>query len=242
MLTQSVKAIQALVFGVDTCNAAIKAISNHCISTTQHTAVPDVAVLHKDFISLLSLLHGSSTKLSLSLKPSSPTYKASLTPLKDIAVHVNAIAHCVGLLDDAHGLTLIKEFVSVAEGVIGSIKALLQTFLDVEATGSRGSTGKAGDEYMVRTGKVHELIEKVRGASGLSSSNIIAVRKRWARDHGPLHDGVKELSETIEESQSEDGGEDEDDDMDDGWGELGINSGKKMEQDELERAKKVCLN
>lgn len=211
--------------GVENCNAALASLSEPSPSGTRDI---DLAVIHKDYISLLSLLHSSATKISLVLKPSSPTYSASLAPLGDISKHLSALSHCAGLFRVDHGTTLIQEVVSVSREVIESIRALLQTFLDPDAQ----------DEYLMRTGAVHHLIDKVRAPNGLSKDNLAAVRKRVSQCQGSLDDGLKEVGEMVEDAESTsdaDGSKVEED----GWEEFGFESGAKMNSDELERAKKV---
>ncbi|KAG5641286.1 hypothetical protein DXG03_005577 [Asterophora parasitica] len=225
--------IASLKVGVQTCLAALDLIS----SSSPGSDNPDPSVLYKDFISILSLLHGSTTKLSLALKPASPTYSASLTPLKDISEQISAAAHCVHLFEPTHGLTFIQEITLVTKDVIQSVKSLLQTFIDVEASGNRTSTGKAGDEYLVRVGAIHDIINNAR--SGLSKDNIASVQKKLAQDHESLEDGLHEVGEMVSDHDSADRTPDDEWDDDDGWGELGIDSKKRMDADELERARKV---
>jgi len=110
----------------------------------------------------------------------------------------------------------------------------VHTFLALQAHPGSGS-GKAGEEYMMRTGGVHDLIDKAKGATGLSKDNWGAVRKKWGQDRGMLDDAVREVVEMVEEEEGGGGGEDEDD----GWDELGLGSGKKMDKNELERTKQV---
>lgn len=229
-------AIVALNLVVETSNAAIESISSRKAGGVTGLRT-DQAVLHKDLLSLLSLIHGSTTKLSLSLKPSSPTYNASLTPLKDLSDQISALSHCVRLFSHDFGITLIQEVESVADDIIQSVRALCQTFLDIEANNTRTSTGRAGDEYMVRTGAVHDLINKARSPGGLPADNLSAVRKILTRDHASLEDALNEIGEMASNTQAS-SSEDMDDMEDDGWAELGLES-KKLDAAELERAKKV---
>lgn len=196
-------------------------------------------VLHKDLISLLSLLYAATTKLSLALKPSSPTYNASLSPLKDLADHISALFHCANhFVPDTHGATLVQEVTSLVKDAIDSIRALVQKFLEIESNDSRQSSGQAGDEYMVRTATVHTVLDRARQ---LSANNLFAVRKRWSEDAASLDDGFREVADMVEEAESTDDVDDSDDAMlDDGWGEIGIGKSQKMIPEELDRTKKVC--
>jgi hypothetical protein len=133
-----------------------------------------------------------------------------------------------------HGATLTKEAVATVRDVIEAIQALVQTFLALQINAGSG-TGKAGEEYMVRTGAVHDLIDKAKRAEGLSEDNLGAVRKKWTENRGALEDGFREVGEMIEEAEETE----DDDEDDDGWDELGLGKGTKMNLDELERTKKV---
>ncbi|GLB34956.1 hypothetical protein LshimejAT787_0205210 [Lyophyllum shimeji] len=227
MATPKQLAVASLRVAVETCTAAL-----HSISTTGHdTDGAELTTLQADWVSILSLLYGSTTKLALALKPSSPTHSAALSPLKDICDKISALSHCVALLELKHGSTLIQEITSIAEHVIESVRSLLQTFLDIETSDRRQSTGKAGDEYMVRIGTVHETIENAR--SNLSRDNIAAVRKKLAQNQDSLEDGLQEVDEMTTDQEPIDDWED------DGWGELGVDSKKRLDSDEIERAQKV---
>lgn len=98
----------------------------------------------------------------------------------------------------------------------------------------------AGEDYLVRTGTVHDLVEKAR--RDLPADNLAAVKKRWKADRGMLEDSLEEINAMIEEAaQSEQDDLDGDgDDIDDEWDELGFGASKKMSETELERTKKVC--
>lgn len=96
-----------------------------------------------------------------------------------------------------------------------------------------------GDDYLVRTGTVHDTIEKAR--RDLPPNNAAAVKQRWKADKGMLQDSLEEINGMVEDDHR---GEDDfgGDDLDDQWDELGFGSAKKMSETELERTKKVCLN
>jgi len=223
--------ILLLTSNVEICSAALISIRDHS-KTPAVTSLTDHTVLHRDFLSLLALVYSSATKLSLTLKPPSPTYKASLDPLKDIPDQISAISHCVCLFAPDHGMTLMREVASVAEDVIQSVRALLQIFLENETRGME----HAGSEYLVRTGAVHDLIAKARAPGGVSENNLTSVRKKWKQDHDAMDDGLNEIGEMIKVAQASGGNDDLEDN---GWDELGLQSSQKMDQTELERAKKV---
>ncbi|KAG5342746.1 hypothetical protein C0989_008695 [Termitomyces sp. Mn162] len=215
------------------CQAALQSLD---VPSSPPQNPPDLPTLRTDFISLLSLIYAATTKLSLALKPSSPTYSASIIPLQDISDKVTALCHCVRLFGPKHGSTLTREIISVARDLIVSVKALLQTFLDAEEIQRARSTGKAGDEYLVRTGAVHEIINHAR--SGLSHDNAAAVQKVLAQNHASLDDGLQEVDGMITTQSSADNAP-AGDWEDDGWSELGMDSRTPMTSEELERTKKV---
>ena len=196
----------------------------------------DFPTLRKDFLSLLTLIHASSTKVALALKPSSPQYTAALTPLKDLSNNVAALVHSIRLMRRDQSVTMLKEYTSLVQTVIGAIGSLAQIFLD-------SSGGPATEEYLVRTGTVHDLIDMARKPGGLSLTSRDAVRKRWIQNHESIVDGAQEIQQ-VSSSEVLEG----DDFIDDGWEELGINPTIKLSSTELDRTEKVgslsfsCLN
>ena len=224
LTTNIVLARNALTLVVENCKAALTAIDN---SQPAHDNYPssDFPTLRKDFLSLLSLIHASSTKVALALKPSSPQYKAALTPLKDLSKHVAALIHSIRLMRRDQSATILKEYTSLVQNVIGAIQSLAQIFLDSSTT--------ATEEYLVRTGTIHDLIDMARKPGGLSMTSRDAVRKKWLQNHESIVDGAEEIQQVC--SPKDTGG---DDFIDDGWEELGINS-TKLSPSELDRTEKV---
>ncbi len=195
--------------------------------TADSETPPDIAVLHKDFLSLLLLLRASSTKLALAMKPSSPTYSAVHTPLKDTSSHLAAIAHCIHLLrPELHGSILVLEFQRVAIDIINSLRSLLTVLVGL----------KDGNEYLVQTGELHDLIDTAQSPTGLSADNVAAIRKKWLQDKGSLEDGLNELNDMLDHEHSEAY------DENDGWDELGLGSDASLNPTERERSKKVTFN
>ncbi|KAJ6630800.1 hypothetical protein B0H10DRAFT_855976 [Mycena sp. CBHHK59/15] len=222
------KAVLSLTLVQQSCNETLAALAPQPSHQT-------VDVLHKDLVVLCTLLRAATTKLSLALKPSSPTYSASLSPLKDLADHVFALFHCANMFDPTiHGTTLVTEIVALVRDAIESIRALVQTFLDVETNDARQSSGQAGDEYMVRTAAVHSVLDKARE---LPTNNLLAVRKRWSEDAASIDDGLREVGDMVEDAESP--GDSDDTMFDDGWDELGLGEHKKMDPEELARSKQV---
>ncbi|KAF7294935.1 hypothetical protein MIND_01031600 [Mycena indigotica] len=221
------RVILSLTLVVQTCTAALTA--EKAYEESQHP----LAILHRDLVSLLSLLYGAVTKVSLALKPSKPTYSAALAPLKDLSDHLSALFHCSRHFNDSHGATLRQEIDFLVKDAMEAIRALAQCFLDIESSGVRVGTGKAGDEYLVRTAASHNVLKR-----DISSTNLVAVQKRWKIYTSSLEDVYREVGEMIENA---DASEDPDDDLDDGWDELGLPKDEKLNPDELERTKKIYI-
>jgi len=219
---------------LESCNAALTALSEQT-DASEHYPTADFATLRTDFMSLLSIIHSATTKVALSLKPTSPQYKASLVPLRDLTNNVAALVHSIRLMRQTQGLTVMKEYESVAKNVISAVKSLVQS-LRSPPVGNVPST----EQYLVRTGEVHDIIDRVRKAGGLSSNNRDAVRKVWLQDHDSLQDGAEEIKEICKPAVSNAKDEDEDEEaFDDGWEELGIDSSQTLSPSELDRAEKV---
>ncbi|KAG6820364.1 hypothetical protein H0H93_001556 [Arthromyces matolae] len=198
---------------------------------------PELQILRTDFLSLLSFIYATTTKLSLALKPSSPTPSASISPLKDLSEKIAALSHCVRFLGPHYGSTFTREVTSAATMVITSVKSLLQTFLDNDQSKKINSTGKVADEYLVRTGTVHEIIDHTR--STLSNNNVMAVRKVLDLNHVSLDDGLQEIDAIISDQNFSNEASPDALEDNDGWAELGVDSKTPMSPEELARAKKA---
>lgn len=194
-------------------------------------------MLHKDLLSLFTLIYASTTRLAISLKPSSPTWSASITPLQELARNALAVTTCACFYDEEmHGRTLKKEVTATAREIIGAVQDLVQTLSRTFLS----SNPEDSNDYLVKTGTIHTLVDRARGPEGVPKDNLSGVRRRWAENKSVMDDAFKEVGEMIEEVESEaDAEEDaEDEFLDDGWDELGLGS-KKMDKDELRRAKTV---
>ncbi|KAG1756776.1 uncharacterized protein EDB91DRAFT_1241824 [Suillus paluster] len=240
-MTDKQKVIVALTSASETCTAALSALASRNQRDEPEPQTSDLVVILKDLDSLLSLIYNSSTKLALALKPSSPTYSASLPVIVDLTKYTSSIAHCINLLNaDLHGGTLIKEVQHNATVILEALRAVVQTFLNLAARGPSIRSGAAGEDYLVRTGALHDLITQARGTNGIPKDNISAICRKWKQDLGALDDGLREVSEMIEGVEGSESDNLEGDDDDDGWDELGLSdTGAKMNQDELARAKNV---
>lgn len=234
--------IVALTSASETCTAALSALASRNQRDKSEPQTSDLAVILKDLDSLLSLIYNSSTKLALALKPSSPTYSASLPVIVDLTKYTTGIAHCIHLLNpNSHGATLIKEVQHEMTAILEALRAVVQTFLNLAARGpSIARSGSAGEEYLVRTGALHDVITQARGPNGIPKDNISAIRRRWKQDRGALEDSLREVSEMIDGAEGSEGDDIGGNNVDDGWDELGLgDTGVKMDRDELARAKNV---
>ncbi|KAI0724008.1 hypothetical protein C8T65DRAFT_704651 [Cerioporus squamosus] len=185
---------------------------------------PACAVLHKDYQSLLTLIYTSTTKVTLVLRPSAPAPSAAIAPIKDLGTSITSFATCATLFD-LHGATLASDARSLAREVCESVRALASMFVD-----------SGGEDYLMRTGTIHDLVEKAR--RDLPVDNLAAVKKRWKADRDMMEDSLEEINAMLEDAgEGED--ETEGDDFDDEWDELGFGASKKMSEVELERTKKV---
>ncbi|KAF9482750.1 hypothetical protein BDN70DRAFT_874529 [Pholiota conissans] len=224
------KATVSLVLLVESCAAALKGLSEaHDIGDYPTS---DFGTLRTDFVTILSIIYAATTKVALSLKPSSPQHKASLVPLKDLTNNVAALVHSIRLMRVKEGATIVQEYEKVARGVIVAVQALGMTLNSSSAT-STGTT----EEYLVRTGEIHELIDNAKKSGGLSINNRDAVCRIFLRDQDSLLDAAEEIQEMCKPSA--DNSDEHVDDFDDGWSELGISSSQKPSQVELMTMEKV---
>ena len=184
---------------------------------------PAVEVLHKDLLSLLTLIYTATTKLTLSLRADEPAFKAALGPLQDLIANVSAITTCATLFD-AHGLTLASDVKQIVTEVCNALSALARTLLE------------EGEDHLVHTGMVHEVVDKARRE--LPTDNRAAVKKRWDTDRGMLEDSLQDVTSMLEDNDAANEGDEFDDDLDELDG-LGLGPTKKMSPLELEHTKKV---
>ncbi|EIW60102.1 uncharacterized protein TRAVEDRAFT_57469 [Trametes versicolor FP-101664 SS1] len=183
---------------------------------------PSCPVLQKDYQSLLTLVYTSTTKLTLVLRPSAPSYTAAIAPISDLGTSITSLATCATLYD-LHGTTLSSYARQATRDICATVSSLADTFIE-----------NGGEEYLVRTGTVHDLVEKARRE--IPADNLAAVKGRWTADRGMLEDSLEEINSMLE------GGDEDDMDtggFDDEWDELGFGSSKKMSEIELERTRKV---
>ena len=236
----SAASVQAsLTLLAQTCALSIPAIRTN--SAAQRLPL---STLRTDFLSLLSVIYSNTTKLSIALNPSKPTYSATAIPLKDLITHSSTLAsNASSFLPNVHGRALSAEVHSTATDVLTALQELAHAHLSLLTKSASKddaavSTPKtANDTYLAKTGVVHELITQAKAdhPQGLSRTNLIAVRKRW-REHSDLVADAASVLE-IEADPPDDDDENIDDDFDDGWGD--ISGPGKQSPEQVELAKKV---
>lgn len=217
------------------CQASFNALEN--IPSSPSASEPDLAKIHPDFLSLLSLIYHLATKLALALNPTEPAFSAAIHPLDDLVKHVNAITSCASLFTTTFGSTLRAEVVGLTLDVLRATKGFVDHCVLVIGGTTSPSILKPTHLYLI--GSLHELIDYARGSDGLSKDNLQAVRKKWSQDQSVLEDGYRELSELL----TSDGAVDTDTfigDLDDPDG-LVLES-MPLTTEEIERAKKVCVS
>ncbi|KAJ3492358.1 hypothetical protein NLI96_g14 [Meripilus lineatus] len=234
MAEERQKVIVLLTLLKETCSASIVPLRESA-ETTQPPSNP-VSLLRKDFLSLLTLVYTSATRISLVLRPSEPAYSASQTPIREITAHVSGLTTCATLFD-AHGKTLAETVRRSAIEVCETVASFAQGFLN---TASSSSDTQSKEDYLVRTGAVHECIERIR--KNIPESNLAAVKAHWSQDRSMLDDSLAEVTEMIEDigGEEDEGSDDEgfgsDDDLLDG---LGLGATKKLSAAEVDRVKKI---
>ena len=229
------------------------ALSIAALQTNSAAQQLPLSALRTDFLSLLSVIYSNTTKLSIALNPSNPTYSAAATPLKDLIAHSSTLAsNASSFIPNVHGRALTAEVHTTARDVLTALQELAHAHLSLltglkpaikdDAAVSGSSIGN--DTYLAKTGVVHELVSQAKADKGLSKTNLIAVRKRW-REHSEI---VADAAATLETEAfpSNDGDDDDDDDddddfFDDGWDdpELGLTVPGKLSLEQVELAKKV---
>ncbi|KAI0320110.1 hypothetical protein OF83DRAFT_1169620 [Amylostereum chailletii] len=205
------KATVSLTLVEQTCSAAFTAL--------KHPSPPSPPLplqsLHTDLLALLALISSDSTKITLALNPSDPSFKAALPSLRDLASRVSTLASNASSFDPSvHGRTLTSEVHTLAKDLLVAIQELSRAHLaEIASAKKTKSKGKGkGEEYMIKTATVHELVDRARGTGpdSLSPSNRAAVLKIWVEQGEIMADAISELEE-------DDGSGSEVEDDDDEW-------------------------
>lgn len=214
------------------CNDALKKLTR--LPQDDQQAVIPLETLQHDFGSILTLIYGATTKVALTMKPSSPTYRAACAPLSDLANNTMKLGHCASLFHSQnYGKALSKEVAHSSQDIIDAVKVLGKTLADPDSS----ETGQAGDEYMHRTGAIHAVIDHARSSNGVSHTNMEAVKKAWKQNEAGLEDAMSEAEQMASGTIGED--VEDDDEFDDEFDDLGFGSTRKMNEQEIAVAKTV---
>lgn len=236
-------AFAALHLALQTCSGALKVLRETDTVIRPLESITDASLDTRlnDYTSLLSLLFHDTTKLAIALKPGSLTYSAAISPAKELAGHADGLASCAYSIQEAkYGRTLGCEVRWLAEDVLNGLESLLGVYTsDAHNLGVAGGT-EAEEPYLVRTGVVHEAINRARS---ISRTNREAVRKRWEGLLGGLGDCENEVKEMVEDEEGS-GDEGGNENEDDGWGDLGgeplsTKGNVRASEQELSRLKTV---
>lgn len=210
-------------------DALLTALAHTCtqsilaLDTAADTHDIPLATLRTDFLSILSIIYSNTTKLSITLNPSNPTYSAATRPLKDLIAHASTLASNACLfIPSVHGRTLTAEVHSVAKSVLTALENLARAHLSLIArVPTKGNVTSGTEEYLSKTAVVHELIAHAKAADpqGLSKSNLVAVRKRWLEHSETVSDAEAMLEF---EAFASDDDDNKDAEFDDGWDDLDL--------------------
>ncbi|KAF9653111.1 hypothetical protein BDM02DRAFT_3108250 [Thelephora ganbajun] len=214
------------------CQASLNVLNNISGSPSS-TSEPDLAKIHADLLSLLSLIYHITTKLALALNPTEPTFPAAISSLDDLVQHVNAITSCASLFVTAFGSTLRMEVLGLTSDVLQTTKSFVDHCVLITDGVTPPPKLKAAHLYL--TGSLHELIDHSRGSDGLSKDNLQAVRKKWSQNRSVLEDGYRELSELLTSDGTDDGFLNEDFDDENGL----VLDSAPLTAEEAERVEKV---
>jgi cyclin-D1-binding protein 1 len=228
--------ISLLALTTETCATSRAALSQTHTPNSQsdsQDSAPPLPVLRKDLASILTLIHNLTTKISLALCASEPAYTASIAPLQDLLKYVSSLTTCATLFD-AHGETMAEDIRNGSRGVLENLQVFSVALGSIVERGD-----EAGEDYLVRTGAVHESIDVFR--RGIPEYNVTAVHHRWTKDYSMLEDSLAEVGDMVESNGCEDDEDDLDEEFGDEWDELGLGSTKKMNEKELQRTKQVCF-
>ncbi len=219
-----------------TCTQSISAIN-----TAPDTQNIPLDTLRTDFLSLLSLIYSNTTKLSIALNPSNPTYSAAQRPVKDLITHSSTLASNASLfLPNVHGRTLTAEVHSIAKSVLTALEDLARAHLSLITVAPAEVDATSGTKgYLPKTAVVHELIAQAKAVhpQGLSRSNLVAVRKRWLEQSETVSDAEAMLEFEPFVFEDED---DKDNEFGDGWDDPELDLGSDPGGLSLEQQKQIA--
>lgn len=220
------KVTAALGAAAETASAGLDALSASNDHDQTADAVPELAVLRKDFVSINTLLYSAVTKIALALRPgqdTGPEYKAALQPIADLGSSAVALSACTSLFSaTAHGPALRTHARNLASDVLRAVQQLALALDDKE------------EDLYVRTGAVHDAIDRARAQ--LPASELDAVRDVFRPNQALLDDGLPEVQELMDEDDASS--------EPDGWDELAEEFGddfapSKLSPEERQRVKDV---
>jgi hypothetical protein len=204
-------------------DALLTALAHTCtqsillaLNTVPDTHDIPLPTLRTDFLSILSIVYSNTTKLSIALNPSTPTYSTAIRPLKDLIAHASTLASNASLfLPSVHGRTLNAEVHLVAKGVLTALENLARAPLSHCQTPDQGRHYFRDRSVFSKTAVVHELIARAKAADpqGLSRSDLVAVRKRRLEHSETASDAESMLKVDVFASDDDDN---KDTELDDG--------------------------
>jgi hypothetical protein len=104
------------------------------LNTAPDTHDIPLTTLRTDFLSILSIIYSNTTKLSIALNPSTPTYSVAMWPLKDLIAHASTLTSNASLfLPSVHSRTLTAEAHSVAQSMLTALENLARAHLSLIA-------------------------------------------------------------------------------------------------------------
>lgn len=214
------RATAALAAAAKTASAGIEALD---APANVDTTTPELAVLRKDYVSLMTMLYNAVTKIALALRPGQadgPAYQAALQPIADLGSATVALSACTTFFSAAtHGSALCTRARQLATDVLRAVQQL-----------AAGLEDEDGATLYVRTGAVHEAIDRARAQ--LPASELDAVRATFIANQACLDDGLPEVQGLI------DGDGDDAEQDSDGWGELAEEFGEDFAPSKLTPAER----
>lgn len=213
--------------------AALKGLAEICktgLDTLRATTANEqsetkslMSILRKDTISIQKMIYTNTTRLSLVLGKSPPSYKAALEPINDLSTEVGQLLSCISLFSSG---ILRQEVFWAADGTVQALFSLAKHFVD------KCSKDIVDEEYLAKTGAVHEAVRK---AEEVSRDEYAAFVKSWKLNGEALKDSLDEVNQMLEEK----GTVDDESGIKDDWDEILGGSTTKLSDKEMERVKKL---
>ena len=197
---------QGIATRKESVGAALRALHN--VSTNTHTTTLPALMpgLAESFAQLLPQLRQDVTALSLSFKPPI-TEKAAAAQLNKVDDSFGRLAACVVAATggQAAGI-LVEEWKDGVEAVGAELIRLLDVFDEAakndHRNGSSASSSKDDNPYLLHTGLVWDRIDRIM--ENPSTSEVMAVEKRWRGQGDVMKDAWSEFKEFLEDAEDED--------------------------------------